>query len=83
MVGLRLERGKTMKYLNGFLAWYWKSFKSFYKIITIVVLGGIAIFAISQVSGLSVLVCVALGWFLHKNYQVKVKVKKPVKAKKV
>lgn len=73
-----------MNYLNGFLVWYWKSFKSFYKIVFIVVLGGIAIFAISQVSGLSVLVCIALGWFLHKNYQVKVKkAKKPIRVKKV
>ena len=52
---------------------YLKLILSFYKNLTILVLGGITIFAMSQVSGLSVIVCVALGWFIHKKYEVKVK----------
>lgn len=72
-----------MKYLNLFV----KGYISFYKLVSIVVLGGIAIFAMSQVSGLSVVMCVALGWFIHKKYEVKQrgkrkKAKKPNKAKK-
>lgn len=72
-----------MRYLQLFAKGYLKLFVGFYKIVFIVVLGGIAIFALSQVSGLSVLVCIGLGWFIHKKYEVKIKERaKRKKAKK-
>jgi uncharacterized RDD family membrane protein YckC len=67
------KKGESMYYLQVFLRGYWKTFISFYKIVGIVVLGAVAIYALSQSAGLSVLVCVAIGWYLHKNYDLKIK----------
>ena len=71
-----------MRYLKLFANGYVKLFVNFYKALFTVVLGGIAIFAISQVSGLSVLVCVALGWYLSKKYELRKKPKKRGRQKK-
>ena len=60
---------------------YLKAFVGFYKVISIIVLGAIALYAMSQVSGLSVIVCIAIGWFIHKKYAVSVKKKKQPKKK--
>ena len=68
-----------MYYIQVFLKGYWKAFKSFYKIVGIVVLGAIAIYAMS--AGFSVLVCIAIGWYLHKHYDIKIK-KRPKKRNK-
>jgi hypothetical protein len=68
-----LKKGESMYYLQVFLKGYWKAFTSFYKIVGIVVLGAVAIYALSQSAGLSVIVCVAIGWYLHKNYDLKIK----------
>ena len=76
------KKGESMYYLQVFLKGYWKAFTSFYKIVGIVVLGAIAIFALSQSAGLSVLVCIAIGWYLHKHYDLKVK-KRPKKRNKM
>ena len=67
------KKGESMYYLQVFLKGYWKAFTSFYKIVGIVVLGAVAIYALSQSAGLSVIVCVAIGWYLHKNYDLKIK----------
>ena len=67
------KKGGSMYYLQVFLKGYWKAFTSFYKIVGIVVLGAVAIYALSQSAGLSVIVCVAIGWYLHKNYDLKIK----------
>jgi hypothetical protein len=67
------KKGDSMYYLQVFLRGYWKTFISFYKIVGTVVLGAVAIYALSQSAGLSVLVCVAIGWYLHKNYDLKIK----------
>ena len=73
-----------MRYLKLFAKGYLKLFVWLYTSLTIVVLGGIAIYALSQLPGLSVLVCIGLGWFIHKKYEVKVKerARKNKKAKK-
>ena len=71
------ERGKYVL-LTGIPKRILKAFTSFYKIVGIVVLGAIAIFALSQSAGLSVLVCIAIGWYLHKHYDLKIK-KRPKK----
>jgi hypothetical protein len=67
------KKGESMHHLQVFLRGYWKTFISFYKIVGIVVFGAVAIYALSQSAGLSVVVCVAIGWYLHKNYDLKVK----------
>ena len=73
---IRARKGETMKYLNLFMKGYVRLFVNFYKGLTVVVLGAIAIFAMSQVSGLSVLACVALGWYLSKKYELRNKPKR-------
>lgn len=74
-----------MRYLQLFAKGYAKFFVSFYKGLTWLVMGGIVIFAMSQVSALTLIVCIALGWFIHKKYEVKTKKRanKNKKTKKV